>query len=134
MLRVVVTVIALLSLSGCESTRLSQCASGLTSMISETLYFGTVYPGGTITSDEWQGFLAAVVTPRFPTGFSVWSGTGQWSASDGGVVKENSYILNIVHQGEGSDEAAFQEIVTEYKQEFQQESVLRVQGNVCVAF
>src|SRR5215203_4392269 len=55
------------------------------------LYFGTAKAdSSTITEDEWKIFLADVVTPRFPDGFTVLTGYGQFRDSGGKIVRENS--------------------------------------------
>lgn len=103
-------------------------------MQSELLYFGATGPGGQVSEQEWQAFLADTVTPRFPDGLSVWSASGQWRSSSMEINREDSRILNIVHPGGPSQDRSFQEIVSAYKLRFRQESVLRVQTPVCAGF
>ena len=55
------------------------------------MLFGTARRHGPAISDEeWASFLDAEVTPRFPGGFTVLCGPGQWRGSDGAVAKEQS--------------------------------------------
>ena len=91
-------------------------------------------PRGTVSPADWQAFVDAEATPRFPAGLSVWPAAGQWRAGDGALVREQSFVLNIVHAPTPADEAAVVAIVQAYKQRFHQESVLRVASAVCVAF
>lgn len=42
-----------------------------------------------ITDDEFEQYLAEVVTPLFPDGLTVFDTTGQWLNSDGEVFKKN---------------------------------------------
>jgi hypothetical protein len=120
------------SLAGCAS--FTACAPGEKSTVSDVLYFGMAKPtGGTVTRDEWSAFLRTAVTPRFPAGLTAWPASGQWRGADGQVVREDSYVLNLLHPAEASAESAIQAIVSEYKTRFAQEAVLRVRSNVCVS-
>jgi len=58
------------------------------------LYFGRSIPGGGMVSDdEWDKFLAEVVTPRFPNGFTILKATGQYRETNGTIDKEPSEIM-----------------------------------------
>jgi hypothetical protein len=103
-------------------------------MISEALYFGTDKPDGMVTAEDWESFLNDSVTPRFPQGLSVWRAAGQWKSDTGPIVRESSYVLNIVHPDTAAAESALNEVVNAYKSEFRQEAVLRVRSPACVSF
>jgi uncharacterized protein DUF3574 len=104
-------------------------------LVRETLYFGRNRPGGGTVSDaEWQGFLAEVVTPRFPAGLTVLDGTGQWKASTGPVEQERSEVVTLFHANDEGSGRAVQEIALEYKRRFQQEAVLRATEPTCARF
>ena len=122
------------ALGGCASAPDRACAPGQQAMASELLYFGTAMPDGTVSAADWQAFVDAEVTPRFPAGLSAWPAAGQWRAGDGTLVRESSFVLNIVHAPTPPDEAALGAIVQAYKLRFHQESVLRVASAACVAF
>jgi hypothetical protein len=95
----------------------------------DTLYFGTQKPdGGVVTDAEWQQFLADVVTPRFPDGFTTWEANGQWRDRKGVIEHERTHILQIVTPSE----TKIREIVEAYKRQFAQESVLRLHTHVGV--
>src|SRR5437016_3726037 len=48
------------------------------------LYFGRSIPGGgEVSAAEWQRFLADVVTPRFPNGFTIVDAAGQYREKKG---------------------------------------------------
>ena len=97
----------------------------------DTLYFGTQKPDGGVVSDaEWQQFLAAVVTPRFPDGFTTWEGNGQWRDQKGVVEHERTHILQIVDPRENK----VREIIEAYRKQFAQEAVLRLHSHVGVVF
>ena len=103
-------------------------------MRTEHLYFGAAKPGGQVSADDWRAFLDEVVTPRFPQGLSVWQAAGQWQSTAGTIVREPSHVLNIVHAGSSTSDAAIVEVANAYKSKFQQEAVLRVSGAACVSF
>jgi Protein of unknown function (DUF3574) len=102
-------------------------------MISEALYFGTDKPDGMVSADDWQSFLNDSVTPRFPQGLSVWRASGQWKSDAGPIIRESSYVLNIVHPDSAVAEAAMNEVARAYKDKFRQEAVLRVRSAACVS-
>ncbi len=93
----------------------------------DTLYFGTQKPGGgVVTQAEWEQFLADVVTPRFPDGFTTWEASGQWRDQKGVIEHERTHILQIVDPREGK----IREIIEAYKKQFAQEAVLRLHSQV----
>jgi len=124
----------LLLQAGCASRPPLQCRPGEQVAVQDTLYFGTARPDGPVTPGEWQDFLASVVTPRFPQGFTTWSAFGQWRGADGVVLREASHVLSLIHPRSESDDQALHEIIVRYKTAFRQESVLRSRSDVCVAF
>jgi Protein of unknown function (DUF3574) len=93
------------------------------------LYFGRSKPDGTLVSDEdWKRFLAETVTPRFPDGFTVLDGSGQYRDKSGRTVKETSNILIFLYpkKGRRTSHLEIDEIRAAYIKQFNQESVLRV--------
>jgi hypothetical protein len=97
----------------------------------DTLYFGTQKPeGGVVSEADWQQFLAEVVTPRFPGGFTTWEANGQWRDKSGVIEHERTHVLQIVDPGEGK----LREIVAAYKRQFRQESVMRLHSRAGVTF
>ena len=100
----------------------------------ETLYFGTDMPHGHVTAEQWQTFVATVITPRFPDGLTSWETAGQWRGRNGQLVKEKSYVLQVTHPVNSESEKAVREVMDAYTKDFQQEAVLRVRTSVCVSF
>lgn len=93
------------------------------------LYFGLTKPDGTTLNDaEWSAFVDEVITSRFPDGFTVVDGRGQWRNKEGKIAKENSKIFIFVYPRAERIAAGkkIDEIRNEYKKRFDQESVLRV--------
>jgi hypothetical protein len=122
------------TLTGCAALDRHACGPGEQSTVSDVLYFGMAKPtGGTVTAEEWATFLSTVVTPRFPAGLTAWPASGQWRGADGQVVREDSYVLSLLHPAASSAEREILAIVAEYKRQFDQEAVLRVRSSVCTS-
>lgn len=93
------------------------------------LYFGRSKPaGGSVTEGEWKKFLAEVVTPRFPDGFTILKGTGQYREKSGKIITEQSEVLVFLYRGTklNSSRRKIEEIRKAYMRQFDQESVLRI--------
>ena len=100
-------------------------ASPATKQIWDRLYFGRNIPtGGDVSDADWATFLAEVVTPRFPNGFTVLHGEGQWLGQSGAIARERSFILELSHPDTEAASRAVLEIAAEYKRRFAQEAVL----------
>jgi len=92
------------------------------------LYFGTAKSDGVVTEAEFRGFIDRYVTPRFPDGLTILEADGQFRGLDGTVVQEQSFVLILLypfHTYESSSRR-IERIRTLYKDEFDQQSVLRV--------
>ena len=101
------------------------------SHVREELYFGMRKPDATlVTEAEWQAFVDSVVTPRFPLGFTVLTGYGQYQPDSGPLVREPSKVLIIIHHGGPDAERRIREIAALYCRRFGQESVMRVRDRV----
>lgn len=93
------------------------------------LYFGRSIPGGgRVSDDEWEKFLADVVTPRFPDGFTIIKATGQYREKDGTIDKEQSEVLVFFYpvRTKTASRRKIEEIRRAYVKQFKQESVLRL--------
>ena len=93
------------------------------------LYFGTDKPGGgKVSAEEWDKFLESEVTPRFPEGFTVLEGYGQFKDSSGKIVREASIVLVLFYPKKQREAVNLkvEELRENYKKQFNQESVLRV--------
>ena len=93
------------------------------------LYMGMSIPGGAMVSDEaWERFLAEVVTPQFPDGFTILGGRGQYREASGTIAREPSHVLVFLYKKSDRKAAGvkIEQIRSEYKKRFSQESVLRV--------
>jgi hypothetical protein len=104
-------------------------------MVREALYFGRSIPGGGEVSDSaWKAFLAEVVTPAFPDGFSIQEGSGQWRGADGTIASEEGFIFTVHHPESDGGEAKVLRIAERYRVIFHQEAVLHEHSMVCAQF
>ena len=90
--------------------------------------------GPDITETEFQDFVDAQVTPRFPDGLTLLTGNGQFKDSTGNIVQEGSKLLILLYPFNKKRSALVDEVRAEYKTAFQQESVLRIDEHSCVSF
>ena len=92
------------------------------------LFFGMDKPtGGVVSEDEWQRFVADIVTPRFPEGFTIDDALGQYL--DGKIlVREKSKQLILIYprKYKTASSRRIEEIRAAYIKAFDQKSVLRV--------
>ncbi|MEP6849836.1 MAG: DUF3574 domain-containing protein [Acidobacteriota bacterium] len=93
------------------------------------LYFGRSIKGGDVVSEEqWRQFLATEVTPRFPDGFTVLEGYGQYRDKSGKITSEPSTVIVFLYPAASkkNSRAKIDEIRAAYVKKFDQESVLRM--------
>jgi hypothetical protein len=106
--------------------------------VREELYFGLARDSGQVSESEWSTFLTEYVTPRFPSGLTVVRARGQYRMESGTIIGEDTQVLILLYERDlarlKERETAIQEIISEYKRRFAQESVLRVQAVVGVTF
>ena len=101
--------------------------------VADRLYFGRNIREGcdrtrerTVSDSAWTAFLRETVTPRFPAGLTIYRDEGQWREPDGRILREEGFILEVVHSTGPAADADFQEIAAEYKRRFCQEAVMRI--------
>ena len=118
--------------AGAFSFALTACASvghpgGLQSAHVERLYFGRNIGDTSVVSDSaWSSFVQSVLAPAFPEGATVWDAAGHWRAPDGTLVREQSFVVELVHLVTPNVETRVQLVMDAYKQRFAQQSVLRL--------
>ncbi|ARV58306.1 hypothetical protein BZZ01_06350 [Nostocales cyanobacterium HT-58-2] len=101
----------------------------------DELYFGLSKPGGKMVSEvEWQQFLNRVITPRFQQGLTVMDAYGQYLNSSGKMTREKTKLIILIYENSPRKNHMIEEMISSYKQTFQQESVLRVTSTVKVSF
>jgi hypothetical protein len=101
--------------------------NGALDFVRTELFFGTAKPDGVVTDAEFRAFLDQEITPRFPDGLTLLTGSGQFR-SDDVIVKENSYLLILLYPVEDAKASnrKIEAIRRRYVTQFAQESVLRV--------
>jgi hypothetical protein len=102
-------------------------------------FFGAGRAGKPPVSDqEFDAFLDAEITPRFPDGLTMLTGLGQWRGSDGKLTKERSSMVILLYPKPSAADSGtkIEEIRHLYEQKFNQESVLRADDPEprCVTF
>jgi Protein of unknown function (DUF3574) len=99
------------------------------------LFFGLRQPNGAeVNNAEFQQFLDREVTPRFPDGFTVISGQGQFKDARGAILQERSKLLILIYPIAASSNQQIEQIRKAYITAFQQQSVLRADNLSCAAF
>jgi hypothetical protein len=118
-------------------------SSGL--FVRTELFFGLSKPDRSkVTEQEFQRFIDREVTPRFPDGLTLLSGSGQFKNSGNQIVKEPANLLILIYpqnrlysskvSPEINRSQKVEQIRNAYKQAFQQESVLRSDEPSCISF
>lgn len=111
-----------------QTVKAARSKPTFTTYLRSELFFGLDKPtGGTVTEDEWQKFVADIVTPRFPEGFTVDDTLGQYL--DGNtLVREKSKQLILIYprKFKTRSNGKIEEIRAAYIKAFDQKSVLRV--------
>jgi Protein of unknown function (DUF3574) len=107
------------------------------------LFFGLRKSNGIeVNSGEFQRFLDREVTPRFPDGFTVISGQGQFKDTRGVILQERSKLLILLYPIAATSDSPqerlrqrqIEQIRKAYVTAFQQQSVLRADNLSCAAF
>ena len=105
-------------------------------MIETKLLFGLASADGSgVSEQEWEGFLAREVTPRFPDGLTVIAAYGQVKGEAHGsaqVVREGMRLVLIYHPDTPEAAAKLAEIRRLYAERFHQWGVLQVTNAVRV--
>lgn len=105
-------------------------------MVKTELYFGrTIGINGFVTDEQWESFVHDRIAPRFPAGFSIIDVAGRWKCVQSGqVIEEQTKLVVLCHHKTNNDDRQLLSIITEYKNLFEQDSVMLVEYNVQVAF
>lgn len=111
----------------------SVCGNASAVQVRTTLYFGTTRPTGAVSDLEWQLFLRDEVTQRFPDGLTTWEAQGQWRSPNGIIYQERTKVLLLVHADTAKARASVQDVIENYRRQFEQQSVLWETASVCAA-
>lgn len=127
--RFVLILTMVLAVTGCSAIRPTN------QWMRTKVYFGMSKPDGSqVTAEQWQSFVNEVVTPRFPSGLSVVDTAGQWRNATDRIEHEPSKLLVLLHQPGVRYEGQVDEIREAYRQQFNQEAVMKVTVPVQVEF
>jgi len=125
----------LLALAGCAAIPGGCLGNEKAELTAELLFGRNIGERHGVTDARWADFLNTVVTPRFPEGFTVLDGAGQWrDAQRGHLVREKSKLLVITNVGDPVRRERINEIMQIYKKRFAQDAVLSIIRPACVAF
>lgn len=114
-----------------------RCRSGFgaESFVRTELFFGLSRPGGVISEAEFKTFVDSRITPRFPDGLTLLSGSGQFRGASQTIIVEGSKLLILLYPRQDAEaNRKIEQIRSDYKQTFQQQSVLRADETSCVSF
>ncbi|MGH7720570.1 MAG: DUF3574 domain-containing protein [Gemmatimonadaceae bacterium] len=101
----------------------------------ERLYFGrSIGDTAVVTDSAWQAFVRETLIHAFPEGATTWDAAGQWRAPDGTLVREQSFVVELLHLVTPDVEQRVQAVIDEYKRRFAQQSVLRMVTSVRASF
>jgi len=110
------------------------CTDPLKPMLRAELFFGrSIGHRFGVTNRLWQAYVDRELTPRFPGGFTVSDGKGQWREGDA-IMREASKIVVLVAPDSTELRAGIAAAVDVYVKRFRQKSVGVVTQAVCAAF
>ena len=109
--------------------------SGQTMMLVTRLYFGQSQDGKPLAAGQWADFLARMVTPRFPEGFTVIDAMGQWrDPRTKTIAQEDTRVVEIAAPDNAGTRRRIAEVVSLYRARFHQQAVGLVTHSACAAF
>lgn len=114
---------------------LCQQAGGSKQLQAELLFGRDINGRGPVTDAERTGFMAEVVTPRFPDGLTTWDTRGQWrDAASGKTIREDSFVIRIVAAESADTLARLAQIRSAYTSQFHQDAVGLLLTRTCASF
>ena len=110
------------------------CADPLKPMLRAELFFGRSIGHRFGVSDrQWQSYVDRELAPRFPGGFTVVDGKGQWREGDA-ILREASKVVILVAPDSAELRTRLAAARQAYIKRFKQKSVGLVTQAVCAAF
>ena len=133
--RYILTAVALFSTACLPPSRRTPESASLEAARLERLYFGRSIGDTAVVSDSaWSAFVRDVLTPQFPEGATMWSASGQWRSPSGALVREPSFVVELLRPASAEYDARVQSVIDAYKSRFAQQAVLRTVTDVRAAF
>ena len=122
-----------LAMTGCAAAAEQPCPEGFERYIEFQLFFGLHDSDGQrVSEDEWKGFLADTVTPRFPAGMTIIDVGGQWQDPYGAIQQEDTKLLRgLLDAPDGDGLRRIDEISDEFTTRFNQDPVFRIVNETC---
>ena len=104
-------------------------------MLTVRIYFGLIADGKQLPDSAWADFIARTVTPRFPSGFTVYEAMGQWRDLRTRVIgHEPTRIIEVDAPDTREFRAKVEEVRKIYGARFHQQSVGLLTLPVCGTF
>ncbi len=133
--------LALLLLLAAETTLLAQAALPAcpapqeAKQVAELLFGRNAGRRLSVSEAAWERFVTRALTPRFPDGLTISDADGQWhDPVSGAIMREPVKRVEIVLPGNADDQTRLDAVVSAYKQEFHQHSVIVIVQTACVSF
>src|SRR5277367_4790918 len=102
------------------------CRQGSSAMARTELIFGSERKAlPPVTDAEWQSFVDDEIAQRFPDGFTLLDGQGEWRGSRG-VVREKSHVLILWYLSSPESQDKNEALRSIYEKQFGQDSVARI--------
>lgn len=123
-------------LGGCATLpSAAVCPAGQSEGREVQLFFGRNIGDRLGVSDaDFQAFVDAELTPRFPDGLTVLDAAGQWRGADGVIGREPSKLVLLVLPGRAGGQDKLDAIRRAYETRFSQEAVLVTVQPTCMSF
>ncbi len=101
-----------------------------TNFVKTELYFGLSGVGGTeISPAQWNEFKTTTLNKNL-SGYTEVDSKGFWTNAKNQSISQKSKIIIYLNKGSDSDSLAIEKIIAEYKEIFNQESVLKINYRV----
>ena len=105
-------------------------------MLEYQLFFGRSIPEqSALTDQEWADFVAQVVTPHLPDGFTAFDAEGQWmNPATHRIVSEKTEVIIVAVPDTDAAASAIAAVKDAYRTRFRQQSVGMTVHPTCGAF
>ncbi|MFZ0266540.1 DUF3574 domain-containing protein, partial [Caulobacter sp.] len=111
------------------------CPAGQSPGRTAQLFFGrNIGDQVGVSEADFQAFIDAEVTPRFPDGLTVLDAAGQWRGAGGVIGREPSKLLILALPGRAGGEDRLNAVSAAYRRRFSQEAVLVITQPACLGF
>ena len=98
-----------------------------TKWIRSEIFFGRIIPGGgQVSEEQFAAFLQDSVTKAFPVGMTVYDVYGQMERADGDIVRQDTKVVLLIHDGSQANEQAITDIISNYRSSFGNPQVMHL--------